>query len=250
VFCDAASHGAVLSRYRSGMRLERNLSVRWPARLQWGLAAALCLVHPMTVAQSMPLREAPIIEPGDAVTQAAKPALPAGPPNPPSVVQVFLDACVLNEGEPTAVTDWALGKGFEAVDPLQTGAEDLLGGAPGAVLTMPGTGGRVLLASSQDRRCLVWAEQTNGPLLRVALQKMLTGLGSKGARVQSLVDRNLQSAGSWRKQSQWRYRRVGGSEDFSVGSATTLGNTLGAQLLHFAPLAPVAPRNPDGTPSR
>lgn len=204
----------------------------------------------MVAAQSLPLREAPIIEPADAAASVAKAPTPSAPPSPPAVVQVFLDACVLNEGEAAAVTDWALGQGFEAVDPMQTGAEDLLGGAPGAVLAMPGTAGRVLLAASEDRRCLVWAEQMNGPLLRVALQKMVTGLGSKGARVQSLIDRNLQSAGVWRKQSQWRYRRVGGREDFGVGSATTLGNMLGAQLLHFAPLAPVAPPQPDGTPSR
>ena len=79
---------------------------------------------------------------------------------------------------------------------------------------------------------------------------MVSALGFKGARVQPVMDRNLSSAGAWRNQLQWRYRRVGGDQDFGLGSATTLSQTLGAQLLHFAPMAPVAPPYPDGSPSR
>ena len=206
-------------------------------------------VSPAT-AQSLPLREAPIIEPAQAVPPPRAASAPLAPPSPQSVVSTFLDACVLNEGEMYAVTDWALTQGFEALDPLRTGAEDLLGGVAGTVLSAPGSGGHVLLAVSTDHRCLVWTEQTNGPLLRVAFKKMISGLGGKGARVQSVIDRNVSSAGAWRNQSQWRYRRVGGSKDFGLGSATTLGNTLSTQLLHFAPMAPAAPPYPDGVPSR
>ena len=198
-------------------------------------------------AQSLPLRQAPIIEPSKA--PEPQPAASA-PLAAQSVAQVFLDGCVLNEGQPSAVVDWALAQGFEPVDPLRTGAEDLLGGTPGTVLAMPGSEGLELLASAQDRRCLVWAESTNGPRLRSAFQKMVSALGFKGARVQPVMDRNLSSAGAWRNQLQWRYRRVGGDQDFGLGSATTLSQTLGAQLLHFAPMAPVAPPYPDGSPSR
>ncbi len=207
-------------------------------------------------AQSLPLREAPIIEPPKAADPAsAASSTPAAPPSVQSVVQVFLDACVLNEGQAGVVIDWALAQGFEPLDPLRTGAEDLLNGAPGTVLALPGSAGHVLLAAAEDRRCIVWAENTNGPRLRVAFQKMVSGLGLKGARVQPVIDRNLSSAGAWRNQTQWRYRRVGGSEDFGLGSATTLAGAPSAQLLHFAPMggaAPpgTAPRQPDGTPSR
>ena len=201
-------------------------------------------------AQSLPLREAPIIEPASPAASASRPAA-AAPPTAQSVVQVFLDGCVLNEGQTGSVIDWALTQGFEPVDPLRVGAEDLLRGSPGTVLAAPGSAGRVLLAAAQDRRCLVWAEQTSGPKLRTAFQKMVSSLGFKGAKVQTVIDRNLNSGGAWRNQSQWRYRRVGGSEDFGLGSATTLApNALSAQLLHFAPMPPAAPPYPDGMPSR
>ena len=214
----------------------------------WALAA--CFAFGAS-AQSLPLREGPIIEPpqpGDAVPAA--PALRSAPPSVQAVVQVFLDGCVLNEGRSSAVIDWALAQGFEPMDPLRTGAEDLLGGAAGAVLAAPGTSGQVLLAAGDDRRCIVWAERTNGPGLRIAFQKMISDLGFKGAKLQSVIDRNLSSAGAWRHQTQWRYRRVGGSEDFGLGSATTLAATPASQLLHFAPMARVAPPYPDGMPSR
>ena len=74
------------------------------------------------MAQPLPLREAPIIE----TTELAASPPPAAP-TALSVVQVFFDACVLNEGQPGAVVDWALAHGYEALDPMRTGAEDLLG---------------------------------------------------------------------------------------------------------------------------
>ncbi len=202
------------------------------------------LVSPAS-AQAPLLRDGPIIEPKPAAPQPLAAAL-----TEQSVVQVFLEGCVLHEGQSGAVTDWALAQGFESLDPLRTGAEDLLGGAAGTVLAVPGSAGRVLLAAGEDRRCLVWAEQTSGPKLRSAFQKLVSSLGFKGARVQSVIDRNLNNGGAWRNQSLWRYRRVGGDQDFGLGSATTLAHAPGAQLLHFAPMAGVAPRQPDGMPSR
>lgn len=226
--------------------------LRAPSLGHWALVGALvpAWCGSPAVAQPLPLREAPIIEPSPAAEPQRAASAPSAPPVPQAVVGVFLEACVLNEGEVAAVTDWALAQGFEPIDPLRTGAEDLLGGAAGTVLSAPGSAGHVLLAVAQDQRCLVWTERTNGPLLRKAFQKMVSGLGFKGARVQSVIDRNLSSAGAWRNQSQWRYRRVGGARDFGLGSATTLANAPGTQLLHFAPMAPVAPPYPDGMPSR
>ncbi len=226
------------------MLLNPSRPARTRCRLAVGAAALSGLFAAPAGAQPPPLRDAPIIE----APKAAEPQPAASaPPTAQSVVQVFLDACVLNEGQPGAVIDWALTRGFEPLDPLRTGAEDLLSGSAGTVLAIPGSAGRALLAVGEDRRCLVWAEQTHGPKLRGAFQKMVSGLGFRGARVQSVIDRNVNSAGAWRNQSQWRYRRVGGDQDFGLGSATTLINAPGAQLLHFAPMAPAAPPYPDGT---
>ena len=238
------------SRYRRGMSLSERCR-RSPAPwLGWSIGCVLLCGGP-AAAQSLPLREGPIIEPRTAADPAPATAAPVRvPPTADAVVRVFLDACVLNEGQSASVIDWALAQGYEPLGPLRTGAEDLLGGAAGAVLAAPGSGGRVLLAAGNDRRCIVWAESTNGPRLRGAFQKMVSDLGCRGARVQSVIDRNLTSAGTWRNQLQWRYRRVGGSEDFGLGSATTLGAAPSAQLLHFAPMTRPAPPYPDGTPSR
>ena len=206
--------------------------------LAWSLCATLA------AAQSAPWREAPIIEPWTPVEPARASS------SPQSVVQVFLNACVQNDGQPAAVVDWALANGFEPLDGTRTGADDLLGGEPGSVLVVPGSAGQVLLAVSQGQRCVVWAEQMSGPALRNAFQKMTSSLGFKGAKLQTVVDRNLATAGVWRNQSQWRYRRAGGEQDFGLGSATTLVDAPHAQLLHFAPLPPAAPPAPDGLPAR
>jgi hypothetical protein len=166
------------------------------------------------------------------------------------VVQVFLEGCVLNEGQTGGTIDWALAQGFEPLDPLVAGAEELLGGVEGTVLVAPGSAGRVLLAAAQGQRCVVWAQGQHGPKLRAAFEKMVSALRVKGARVEIMLERNLASAGAWRNQSQWRYRRLGGDQDFGLGSATTLVDGPGAQLLHFAPLPPAAPPAPDGMPTR
>ncbi len=160
--------------------------------------------------------------------------------SPATLVQLFLEACVAHGGRTDAVIDWALGRGFEPLDPSRIGAEGLLGGSAGTVLAKPGSAGAVLLAADQDQRCLVWAEQAHGPKLRSAFQRMVAGLGVPGARLRNVIDRNVNRGGTWRNQSQWRYRRSGGEVDFGLGSATTLLNAPGAQLLHFVPLASAA----------
>ena len=206
---------------------------RVSSRCRRALAALLlqsvCL--PWAGAQAPPPGGPPVGRPApsaDGKTAAVSPA---------ALVQLFLEACVAHDGRTDAVIDWALGRGFEPLDPSRSGAEGLLGGSAGTVLAKPGGAGAVLLAAAQDQRCLVWAEQTHGPQLRSAFQRMVASLGVQGARLRNMIDRNVNSGGTWRNQSQWRYRRSGGEVDFGLGSATTLLNAPGAQLLHFVPLA-------------
>ena len=166
--------------------------------------------------------------------------------DPRAVARLFRDACVQTEGEAGAVVDWALAQGFDPVDPMRGSTDDLLAGQPGSVLAAPGSDNRVLLVAAQGARCTVWAERVSGPGLRLALVEMTGELGGKGARVQLQVERNIERAGAWRSQMQWRYRRVGGSQDFGIGSVTTLTAAPGTQALHFSPLPPAANLSPDG----
>lgn len=217
----------------------------WKVMRRLWLAMLLALQAAPSVAQSLPWRRAPIIEPHQ-VFQS--PLAATAPPTVERVVQIFLDACVLNEGQPTAVIDWALTQGFEPLNPLQADAAELLGGVAGTALAAPGSAGLVVLAATQDGRCVLWAESMNGPRLRTAFHAMVDSLAAQGARLQTVIARNLESGGAWRHQSQWRYRQVGAERDFGLGSATTLADAPGAQLLHFGPIEPSAARDPDGLP--
>lgn len=167
------------------------------------------------------------------------PALPAAE----AVVRVFIDACVLPEGELTAAVDWAINHGFSPADMLAGDVRPLLGGQAGNVLAMPDTVAPVLLAVTVDRRCTVWAERISGPSLRRAFQQAAAQLATRGARVQPMLDRTIERAGAWRQHLQVRYRRVGGAQDFGIGVVTTVTATAGSQALHFAP----APPNPPAT---
>jgi len=185
-----------------------------------------------------------------ALAQSSEPATLAAP-TADDVARTFVSACVLNEGRGAAVTDWALVQGFQTVDPLhEHAALPLLDGAPGHVLVMPGSGGAVLLAVAQGDRCVVWAERQPGPALRLALLRELAALAGQGARLQTEVDRNLERAGGWRNLLQWRYRRVGGTQELSLGAVTTLGDAPAAQALNLAPARPAPSRDPDGAPLR
>lgn len=171
-------------------------------------------------------------------------------PDAATIVKAFVDGCIANEGDLVVATDWALGQGFEPVDPLKSDPQQLLNGQPGIVLAMPGTGGQVLMAVAADRRCMFWTERALGPGVRNALRQTLTEMGTKGAQVQTLVERAIERAGAWRQHEQLRYRRVGGSQDFLVASVTTLSPRPGAQALSFAPYAAGPARDPDGHPAR
>jgi hypothetical protein len=216
-----------------------------------GLWLAILLALPAALqvapaaAQALPWRRAPIIEPHQVL---APPPAASAPPTVERVVQIFHDACVVHEGQPTAVIDWALNQGFEPLNPLQADASELLGGVDGTALAAPGSAGLVVLAAAQDGRCVLWAEKMNGPRLRTAFHAMVDSLAAQGARLQAVIARNLESGRAWRHQSQWRYRQVGAERDFGLGSATTLAEAPGAQLLHFGPIEPSAARDPDGLP--
>lgn len=189
---------------------------------------------------------------GGALAQGAAPA--DEPPlstwaTPQGVARTFQQACVVTGGDAAAAIDWALSQGFEPADALRGSVEGLLSGQPGSVLAAPGTRGRVLLAA-QGRQCTVWADQMPGPALRFAVAEALGALAGKGARVQLQSDRNLERAGAWRNQMQWRYRAVGTTEDLGLGAVTTLSDSPGTQALHAAPLPATPAYAPDGLPTR
>jgi hypothetical protein len=169
---------------------------------------------------------------------------------PQGVARVFQQACVLTAGDSGAAVDWALAQGFEPADALRGSMQGLLSGQPGSVLAAPGTQGRVLLAAAQGQQCTVWADQTPGPALRAAVAEMLGQQSSKGAKVQMQADRNLERAGAWRNQTQWRYRAVGTTQDLGIGTVTTLSDNPGTQAVHMAPLPATPAFAPDGLPTR
>ena len=169
--------------------------------------------------------------------------------NPKLVVTVFEQACVLTGGQAPAAIDWALTNDFVPADVMSGSAEGLLEGQPGTVMVAPGTDGRVMLAVSASQ-CSVWAERTPGPPLRSALAAMVVTLTAKGHKAQVTLDRSVERAGAWRNQMQWRYRAVGTQQDWGLGAVTTLANTPGTQVLHFAPVGKVANYAPDGVPAR
>jgi len=182
-------------------------------------------------------------------TPADEPPLSAWA-TPQGVARAFQQACVVTGGEAAAAVDWALSQGFEPAEALRGSVEGLLSGQPGSVLAAPGTRGRVLLAAAQGRQCTVWADQMPGPALRLAVAEALGALAGKGARLQLQADRNLERAGAWRNQTQWRYRAVGVTEDLGLGAVTTLSDSPGTQALHAAPLPAMPAFAPDGLPTR
>jgi hypothetical protein len=185
--------------------------------------------------------------------RANAPAAQAAPTAAATIVRVFIDGCVAHEGDSMKTVDWAINQGFEP-DFAQGGAADtLLSGQPGTVLVLPGSASPVLLAIDLDKRCTVWAERGDGPTVRAEFVKAMNALAAKGARVQPAQERTVERGGAWRLQLQMRYRRVGGSQDFGVGTVTTLAAAPAAQALSLAPLpsrldAPSA--DPQGLPAR
>jgi hypothetical protein len=228
------------------------LWLSWP-----GLSVAQPL--PQTVAPSViePAVTFPVTSAAELITPLAaqnadaEPAPGAAPlrslwADPRAVARLFREACIQTEGQAAAAVDWALAQGFSPVDPMRGSTDELLAGEPGTVLAAPGSDSRVLLVAAQGSRCTVWAEQLSGPGLRLAVVEVTGELTGKGARVQLQVERSIERAGAWRTQMQWRYRRVGGSQDFGIGSVTTLSAAPGTQALNFAPMPAATGIAPDG----
>lgn len=168
---------------------------------------------------------------------------------PDAVARMFQEACLDRAGQASAVIDWALERGFEPIDPIRGSADELLSGETGTVLAAPSSGSRVLLAGGSTR-CTVWVEGVAGGPVRMALMRMLSVLPLKGGRLQAQVDRQIEKAGSWRSQQQWRYRAPGAVHDLAIGAVTTLSDAPGAQAINMTPLPPSSGFGPDGMPVR
>jgi hypothetical protein len=208
------------------------------------IAAAVPAVLALAVQAQSPFYEA---------ARANAPAVQPAPTAATTIVRVFVDGCVANEGDSMKTVDWAINQGFEP-DFAQGGAsETLLSGQPGTVLVLPGSTSQVLLAIDLDRRCTVWAERADGPALRAEFVRAINALAAKGARLQLLQERTIERGGAWRMQLQMRYRRAGGSLDFGVGAVTTLAAQPAAQVLQAAPIASrldTPATDPMGLPAR
>ena len=169
---------------------------------------------------------------------------------PQGVASIFQQACLRNAAQAEAAVDWALTQGFEPLDALGGAGYELLEGQAGNVLTAPGGENRVLLVVTHDQRCTVWAHRVSGPQLRLAMAEAMDRLGTGGARVTRDFERNIERAGAWRNQTQWRYRAQRGSAEFGVSAVTTLGITPATQALNMAPWQAPAGPAPDGSPAR
>ncbi len=205
--------------------------------------ALLCAVALSAHAQN------PFIESARANASAAQPE----PAAATTIVRVFIEGCVAHEGEAMKTVDWAINQGFEPIYAPGGAAEALLSGRPGTVLALPNSASPVLLAIDLDKRCTVWAERGDGPAVRAEFVRAMSALAAKGARVQPAQERTVERGGAWRMQLQMRYRRVGGSQDFGVGSVTTLAAPPAAQALSLAPMPSrldVPSTDPMGLPVR
>lgn len=193
----------------------------------------------------------------NAFIEAARANASAASPGPAlaatTIVRVFMEGCVAHEGDSMRTVDWAINQGFEPVYAQGGAAEALLSGRPGTVLALPGSTSPLLLAVDVERRCTVWAERGDGLAVRAEFAKAISVLASKGAHVQPALERTVERGGAWRLQLQMRYRRVGGSQDFGVGSVTTLTTQPAAQALNLAPMpsrSEASSADPQGLPVR
>jgi hypothetical protein len=203
-----------------------------------GRAAATVVLASLSCASAF--AQNPFIE---AHRESASPLLPA-PAAPGAVVRAFIDGCVAHEGEAMKTVDWTINQGYEWFDAATGAGATLLAGRPGTVMSMPGSASRVLLAIDLDRRCTIWADRSDGPLVRAELIKALAALSARGARVQATSERSVERAGAWRQQTQWRVRRHGGARELELGAVTTLAGGPAAQVLSVAPLAEGAASTP------
>lgn len=160
---------------------------------------------------------------------------------PDAIVRIFIEACVLTEGEMTPAVDRGISLGMNPRDATLAEVRPLLDGQPGTVLAVSDVATPVLLAVTPERRCTVWAEQASGPALRNAFQRALASLAQRGFRTQPMFDRTVDRAGAWRQQLQLSVRRGGATQDFGLGAVTTLGSEPASQALQFGPLPAALP---------
>lgn len=171
-----------------------------------------------------------------------------------SLVRMFLDACLAGEARQQPAVDWAISHGFVPLDAAAPGARTLLDDRAGAVFSPVGHEGRVMLAVVDGTQCIVWSDRAGGPSMRLALLQALGERRGRGETVEVAADRRIERAGAWRQQSVWRWRRPGGSGEWSVGLVHTLTDTPAAQVLRLAPHVPasalVPAQGPAVTPGR
>ncbi len=252
------------------MRLNRN-----PWRTASAVLALLCSAAGLGWAQTSPIPRpsdpppnpspnAPWTPSGAAdiaraAAQAASQAAGAGGTSTPreavplatqTIVALFVDGCITHEAALQPVVDWALNAGLVPQDSQSSGARVLLDGHAGSVFSPPGAEGRVMLAVAEGQHCVLWVDRAAGPSIRLALLQKLGERKARGDRVEPEFDRRIERSGAWRQQTQWRYRRVGGSSDFGIGLVSTLTDGPASQVLRWAPLAPVVGFAPDGVPAR
>jgi hypothetical protein len=170
----------------------------------------------------------------EAHRESAGPQPPA-PAAPASVVRAFIDGCLAHEGDAMKTVDWSINHGYEWFDAATGSGATLLAGRPGTVMSMPGSASRVLLAIDLDKRCTVWADRSEGSLVRAELAKALAALSARGVRVQTASERSVERAGAWRLQTQWRVRRIEGAREMTLDAVTTLAAGPAAQVLSVAP---------------
>jgi hypothetical protein len=197
-------------------------------------ARAVAVAAALLVASALVRAQNPFIEAARGNAAASGRAEPIAPT---TVARAFVEGCLAGEGASMKAVDWALNQGWEPIDAHVPPGATLLEGRAGTVLAMAASAHPVLLAVDLERRCTVWAERADGPALRTELQRALGEQASRGAaRMQPAGERTVERAGAWRQQSQWRWRRAGGSQDFMVGAVTTLAPQPAAQVLNLAPV--------------
>ena len=217
------------------------------ARRAWLRLAALLAGVTLTAAASAQVVQG--VQIGD--VPASAPAVPEPVPAAQAIARAFIEACVLTEGDQVAAVDWAISQGFDPLDASDPNVEPLLSGKPGTVLAMPGQVAPVWLVAATGGPCTVWAERNSGEAVKLAFAQAVGQLVAKGAKLQPIRERDIERAGAWRHQSQWRYRRAGGTQDLGLDVVTTLSEQPGTQVLHLDRLStPAAGFEPDGMPAR
>ena len=207
--------------------------------LRWAAPVALAL-HVQAQAQNVFIEAA----------QPPDPATLATPVTAQAIVSAFVDGCIANEADRTKIVDWALNAGYEPLDPYAAGPRAVLGDTEGTALALPGSLGRVMLAVTVKRQCVVIADGAPGPQIQSLFKQAMGDLAAKGHTAEVTLEKTVERAGAWRQLTQLRYRRVGGTQDFGIGAVTTLNATPGTQALNMAPITPGPTRDPDGLPTR